>query len=134
MIRVKFLAMTLFAALFAGGAAHGLEPGDVERGTTVFKKCGSCHKVGPEAKNGVGPVLNGIVGRMAGTFPDYNYSKANKSSGVTWEIENLTVYLRAPRAFIPGTKMPFPGLKDDQDIADLLAFLVRFDADGNLIE
>lgn len=92
-----------------------------------------CHKVGPDARIGVGPVLNGIIGRQAGTYPGYNYSKANKESGVVWDVETLTVYLRAPREFIPKTKMPFPGLKKDEDIADLIAYLSQFGPDGEMI-
>lgn len=129
-----FLAVAVFATSFAGGAAHGQEVGDAEHGATVFKKCAACHKLGPDARNGVGPVLNGIIGRPAGTYPEYKYTEANKNSGVTWEVDTLTEYLRAPRKYIPGTKMPFGGLKNDEDIADLIAYLGRFDADGHQIE
>lgn len=133
-MKSRKLVPLLAAAFISFGGAHAQELGDAELGATVFKKCGACHKVGPDARNGVGPVLNGLIGRVAGTYPEYKYSKANQESGVTWEVETLTVYLRAPREFIPGTKMPFAGLKKDEDIADLIAFLSQFDADGAMIE
>jgi cytochrome c len=129
-----FLAAAVLAASFAGDAAQGQEVGDAEHGATVFKKCAACHKLGPDARNGVGPVLNGIIGRPAGTYPEYKYTEANKSSGITWEVDTLMEYLRAPRKYIPGTKMPFGGLKNDEDIGDLIAYLGLFDADGQQIE
>jgi cytochrome c len=106
--------------------------GNAESGATVFKKCLACHQVGPEARNSIGPVLNGVVGRRAGTFPGYSYSLANKNSGLTWDEATLTLYLHAPRTLVPGTKMSFPGLPNDQDIADVIAYLKQFDADGQL--
>ena len=106
------------------------QAGDATSGAAVFKKCRACHAVGPDAKNGVGPVLNGVVGRKAGTYPGYDYSNANKNSGLTWDESTLTVYLRAPRVLVPGTKMTFPGLPKDKEIADVIAFLRQFDASG----
>lgn len=90
----------------------------------------ACHKVGSDAKNGVGPVLNGVVGRVAGAFPDYSYSPANKNSGLTWDEATLTAYLRAPRKLVPGTKMTFAGLNKDQEIADVIAYLKQFNTQG----
>lgn len=137
-MRSILYAMSVLVGLVAAGGAVAQQPepsllGDPEKGAVVFKKCAPCHKVGPDARIGVGPVLNGIVGRQAGTYPGYNYSKANKESGVTWDVENLTVYLRAPREFIPKTKMPFAGLKKDEEIADVLAYLVQFGLDGETV-
>ncbi len=74
--------------------------------------------------------LNGIVGRKAGTYPDYNYSSAIRDSGLVWDEPTLTTYLRAPRKVVPGTRMTFAGLKKDKDIADVIAFLKQFDANG----
>jgi cytochrome c len=108
--------------------------GDREHGATVFKKCIACHRVGPEAKNAVGPILNGVVGRAAGTYPGYNYSAASKSSGLTWDEATLIAYLKAPKEVMPGTKMKFPGLASDQDAADVVAYLAQFDENGNQVE
>jgi cytochrome c len=104
--------------------------GNADAGAIVFKKCRACHTVGIDAKNGVGPALNGIVGRPAGTYPDYGYSAANQNSGLIWDEPTLATYLRAPRKLVPGTKMSFAGLKKDQEIADVISFLRQFDADG----
>ena len=97
----------------------------------MFKKCKVCHQIGPGAKNMVGPVLNGVVGRPAGTYAGYSYSDANKNSGITWDEATLTVYLHDPKAKVPGTKMTFPGLSSDDDIKNVIAYLKSFDKDGN---
>src|ERR1043166_3596615 len=100
------IAATLLIA--GGGQAHAQETalvGDPESGAAVFKKCMACHKVGPDAKNGVGPALNGVVGRAAGAYPDYSYSAAMKKSGLIWDELTLTTYLHAPRKLVPGTRM-----------------------------
>jgi cytochrome c len=131
---MKSIVFGSFAAIIIGiGPAHGqdmLPVGDAEAGAMVFKRCMACHKVGPEAKKGVGPVLNGVVGRAAGVYPDYSYSTAMKNSGIVWDEPTLTTYLRAPRKLVPGTKMAFAGLKKDQEIADAIAYLTQFDAQG----
>ena len=120
------------AALIAVGSAQAQDksPGNADAGASVFKRCMACHAVGPDAKNGVGPVLNGVVGRAAGTYPGYNYSAANKNSGLTWDEPTLTTYLHAPRKLVPGTKMTFAGLSKDQEIADVIAYLKQFNAQG----
>ena len=110
------------------------EAQDAVAGAAVFKRCMACHKVGPDAKNSVGPVLNGIIGRTAGTFPGYSYSSANKNSGLVWEEPTLTAYLRAPRKVVPGTKMTFAGLKKGTDIADVIAYLKQFDTRGEKVD
>ena len=81
---------------------------DAAAGEKVFLKCRACHQIGESAKNAVGPVLNGVVGRPAGTYPGYSYSDANKDSGITWDEATLKEYLKNPRAKVPGTKMIFP--------------------------
>jgi cytochrome c len=86
--------------------------------------------VGENAKNAVGPVLNGLFGRQAGTVEGYNYSPANKNSGITWDEAVFREYIKDPRAKIPGTKMVYAGLKDEQRITDLIAYLKQFDATG----
>ncbi|RWG82887.1 MAG: cytochrome c family protein [Mesorhizobium sp.] len=123
------------AILTAVGSAHAQDPspGDAEAGAVVFKRCMACHQVGPDAKNGVGPVLNGVVGRATGTYPGYSYSAANKNSGLTWDEPTLTTYLRSPRKLVPGTKMTFAGLSKDQEIAGVIAYLKQFNAKGQKV-
>src|ERR1700759_5492583 len=120
-------AMTSFGVAASAGAAHAQ---DAALGEKVFLKCKACHQIGEGAKNAVGPVLNGVVGRKAGTAPDYSYSDANKNSGLTWDEATLKEYLRNPRAKVPGTKMIFPGLTKDDDIDNVIAYLKQFGADG----
>ena len=105
---------------------------DVQKGETSFKKCLACHAIGPGAKNKIGPELNGLDGRKAGTVPDYNYSDANKNSGIVWDDATFKEYIKDPRAKISGTKMTFPGIKNEQEINDLWAYLKQFDAEGNI--
>lgn len=105
--------------------------GRPDAGAIVFKKCMVCHQVGPNARNSVGPVLNGVVGRPAGTYPGYRYSRAMKNSGLVWDEETLMRYLRAQRELVPGTKMSFVGLKKDQEIVAVIAHLKQYGADGN---
>ena len=110
-------------------APAAAQQGNAADGAEVFKKCRACHDVGPEAKNKVGPMLNGVIGRTAGTVPQFAYSEANKTAGakgLAWSEESLAKYLEDPRAFMPGTKMAFAGLKDPQDRSDLIAYLKTF--------
>ena len=124
------LKSLLAAALVMGlvGSAVAQE-GNAEEGAEVFKKCRACHDVGPEAKNKVGPLLNGIIGRKAGTIEGFSYSDANKNAAgkdLVWTEEVLFKYLENPLAFMPGTKMAFAGLKDPQDRKDVIAYLKKF--------
>ena len=96
----------------------------------MFAQCRACHQMGPTAKNGVGPILNGLFGRNAGTVEGYNYSQAIKNSGLTWDEPTFRDYIKDPKAKIPGTKMIYAGLKDEQRITDLIAYLKQFDATG----
>ena len=103
---------------------------DVAAGEQSFKKCFPCHSVGDDAKNKVGPVLNGLDGRHSGNVADYNYSDANKNSGLTWNEATFKEYIKDPRAKIPNTKMIFPGIKNEKEAGDLWAYLAQFDASG----
>ncbi|MBB3020887.1 cytochrome c [Microvirga lupini] len=103
---------------------------DVAAGEKVFAQCRACHQVGPTARNTVGPVLSGLFGRKAGTVEGYNYSPANKNSGLTWDEATFSEYIKDPKAKVPGTKMVYAGLKDEQRIRDLIAYLKQFDASG----
>jgi cytochrome c len=130
--KLKLLGFSLVgAALLASMGAAMAQ--DAAAGEKVFAKCKICHQIGEGANNMVGPVLNGVVGRKAGSYPDYHYSDANKGSGITWDEATLTEYLRDPKAKIPGTKMVFPGLKSDADIANVIAYLKQFGPDGKKI-
>jgi len=124
------VAVGILLATSPAYAQDGSPAGQTDAGAVVFKKCMACHQVGPSARNGVGPVLNGVVGRSAGTYPDYNYSPATRNSGLVWDEQTLARYLRAPREVVPGTRMLFIGLKKDQEVADVIAYLKRFDAGG----
>lgn len=104
---------------------------DVEQGRIVFKRCQVCHSIGPGAKNKVGPELNGLDGRHSGTVPNFDYSDANKHSGIVWNEENFKEYVKYPRAFVRGTKMIFPGLQSQKQVDDLWAYVKQFDAKGN---
>ena len=97
---------------------------------TSFKKCAPCHDVGPTAKNKVGPVLNGLEGRKSGSIAGYNYSDANKNSGITWDEATFLDYIKDPKAKVPGTKMAFAGIKNEAEAKNLWAYLKQYDADG----
>ena len=129
-----FAAMVLLGSALLGSVLLGsfctASAQDAALGEKVFVKCKACHQIGEGGKNAVGPVLNGIIGRKAGTYPDYSYSDANKNSGFTWDEATLTEYLKNPRVKVPGTKMIFSGLPKDEDISNVIAYLKQFGADG----
>jgi cytochrome c len=127
MIRLSVLAAAAIAASASAAPAQ-----DVANGEHAFGKCAPCHSIGPSAPNKIGPELNGLDGRHSGTAPDYNYSSANKSSGIVWNETTFKEYIKSPQAMIQGTKMTFAGLKNDQEISDLWAYIKQFDADGNI--
>lgn len=124
----RFVTSSAIAATVALGASAVLAQ-DADNGAEVFKRCRACHDVGETAKNKVGPILNGIVGRKAGTIEGFNYSDANKKAGAegwVWTEEKMMDYLLNPRAAMPGNKMAYAGLKDEQDRKDLIAYLKKF--------
>jgi cytochrome c len=107
-------------------AASSAQAQDAAAGEKVFKKCMACHAVGEGAANKVGPELNGIVGRTAGTVEGFSYSQGMKdagASGLVWTEENLSKYLENPKGTIPGNKMAFAGLKKEDERANVIAFL-----------
>lgn len=108
---------------------HPVQAQDPAAGEKVFTKCKVCHISPDQDKNLIGPALHGVIGRTAGTRPDFAYSAAMIAagkSGVKWDEPTLTTYLHDPRAMVKGTKMTFPGLKNDQDIANVIAYLKQF--------
>ncbi len=123
------MRVTITAALLIGAtcAAHAADPA---AGANVFKRCAVCHMVGEDAQPRVGPVLNGLIGRKAGSYEGFKYTEANKNSGLVWDEATLANYLKNPRAAIPGTSMTFAGIRKDEEIADLIAYLKQFGPDG----
>ncbi|UQS16939.1 c-type cytochrome [Pseudomonas sp. HS6] len=126
---MKKRALLTFALILNAGllSTPSLAAGDAEAGGKIFPRlCGGCHQVGESARPGFGPELNGIIGRPAGTSANYVYSDAMKNSGVTWNRETLTAYLKDPKGVVPGTRMIFWGLSDEEKIDNLLAYLQTF--------
>nr|WP_168724688.1 cytochrome c family protein [Rhizobium laguerreae] len=124
--RVVLLIAASVITLFPGSA--GAQEGDVTAGAAVFKKCATCH-IADSDTNKVGPSLNGLFGRKAGTHPNFAYSSAMKAAGdggLVWDEATLRDYLHNPKAKVKGTKMAFVGLKDDQEITDLIAYLKQY--------
>ena len=113
------LALAFAAALGSGPA---LADGDPAKGKKVFNKCKTCHTL-MAGKKKIGPHLEGIMGRAAGSVEGYKYSKAMKESGITWDEESLDAYLRKPKEYVKGTKMAFAGLKKEGDRENLIAYL-----------
>ncbi len=124
MVRAVLVAL---GCLFVASQA---EAQDAAAGEKVFVQCRACHQIGETAKNGVGPELNGLIGRHSGSVAGYSYSPANKNSGLTWDEATFRDYIKDPRAKVPGTKMVFAGVKDEQRVNDLVAYLKQFDATG----
>jgi cytochrome c len=120
----------VLAAAFAVSAASAAQAQDAAAGERIFNQCRTCHQIGETAKNGVGPQLNGLFGRKAGSVEGYSYSNAYKALDKVWSVENFTVYIKDPRGVTPGTKMVYPGLKDETQIANLIAFLKQYGTDG----
>jgi cytochrome c len=125
---VRLAAATLVATM---GLANAAAAQDLAAGEQSFRKCGPCHAVGEDARNKVGPVLNGLDGRKSGTVADYSYSEANKTAEITWGEASFKEYIQNPMAKVPGTKMAFAGIKNEKEIADLWAYMKQYNADGS---
>lgn len=125
----KSILALAFVALTPATAALAQ---DAEAGKAVFNQCRACHAVGEGAKNQVGPTLNGVIGRKSGSVEGFNYSEAMKNSGKTWDEATFAEYIANPKGYIPGNKMVYVGLKDEQKIKDLTAFLKQYDKDGKV--
>lgn len=136
-MRLIVVTATLMCASMAAAVA-----GDLAAGQKVFAKCKACHAVGPSAKNKIGPVLNGVVGRPWGTVDGYKYSGGKEGTllaiteaqPMTWDVETLTAYMRKPKDVIPKGKMSMAGLKKDEDIENLIFYLAQFDDKGEQVD
>ena len=127
MMKKMAAAMAVLAVTAFAGAA--LADGDAGEGEKVFKKCKACHMVGDDAKNRVGPELNGIVGRVMGAAEGFKYSDpmmAKNAEGATWTEAELDAFLAKPKDYMPGTKMSFPGLKKEDDRENVIAYMKTF--------
>src|ERR1700710_1943546 len=129
---MKKLTLGALAIITSMAATSAALAQDAAAGKTSFNKCMACHAIGEGAKNKVGPVLNGIDGRKSGTAEGYSYSDANKNSGITWNKDQFLDYIKDPKGKVPGTKMIFVGIKNENEANNLWAFLSRFDKDGKI--
>ena len=132
MTRLIVVLAAFLAATFSSAVSQKAAAQEVEKGQRSFNKCLPCHAIGPGAENKVGPELNGLDGRHAGAVASFNYSEANKNSGIVWNDVAFKDYIRSPQAKIPGTKMAFAGVSNPQEIEDLWAYLRQFDASGQV--
>ena len=130
--RMKKLILSTVIVLASSAIVPAALAQDAAAGKNSFNKCLACHAIGEDAKNKVGPELNGLDGRKSGTAPDYNYSDANKNSGITWNEANFKEYIKDPKAKVPGTKMAFAGIKKEQEVNDLWAYVSQYDKDGKI--
>ena len=121
----KIRALGLAMALIVGTAGAAMAAGDVDKGAKLYKRCKACHTLDEGGKNKVGPNLFGIFGREAGTLEGFKFSKAMKASDVVWDEATLDQFLTKPKKFIPKTKMGFPGLKKENQRADIIAYLMK---------
>ncbi len=119
-------ATLLTAAMLFGTPANAQ---DVAAGERSFNKCRACHQIGETAKNTVGPVLNGLIGRHTGSVEGYSYSAALRAQAFTWDKAHLDAWLSGPKALVPGTKMTFLGFTDPKDRADVIAYLATATAE-----
>jgi len=117
-IWIRALAVTIFCLPISAKAV-----GDVAAGKAAFAKCASCHQIGPSARAGFGPQLNGIVGRPAGSTKDYRYSAAMQNARIVWTEDKLRAFMKAPGDVVPGTKMRFWGISNEKDLDNLLAYM-----------
>lgn len=121
-----FIFPLVFLAFLCAALPSAAQDGDPERGLKVFKACKSCHQVGANARNGVGPHLDGLFGRTAGSLDGFKYSSAMKKKGDTgfaWDATALDAYLEKPNAYVPGTRMSYRGMKSAKDRQDVIAYL-----------
>lgn len=124
-MRVMLTFLLMAAVSLAAQAATALSEHMLSPGEAIFvRECAKCHQVGVNARNRVGPVLNGILGRQAGTVPGFkNYSDALRQSGIVWTVENMRVFIQDPKGMVIGTTQVYKGLKNDESVTQLIEFL-----------
>ena len=132
LLREGCRAAACLALMLAAGTA--VADGDPSAGKRVFARCQSCHQVGPNARNLVGPELNGVIGRTSGTAPGYAYSPALKQAAIAWDHDSIAAYLANPQAIAKGTRMPPQGRLKASDLDNLVAYLATFAADGGVAQ
>jgi cytochrome c len=125
---IRFVSLLSLAMLILQSMPASAQ--DAALGEKSFLKCKACHQIGEGARNGVGPNLNGLIGRKSGSVEGYSYSEANKNSGLTWDEDTFRDYIKNPKAKISGTKMIFAGIPKDDEIDNLIAYFKTFAADG----
>jgi len=120
---MKRVGLSIAAACMVATGAAGAD-GDVERGEKKFEECAACHKV-ERGEESLGPSLHGIFGRQAATLTDFRYSPALKRSGIIWTAQMLDVFLADPQKLVPANRMPYAGLAEPSDRAELIAYLQK---------
>ena len=131
------MKLTLVLGMIALSAGPALAQGDVVAGEAKARACQACHTIGEEVRTKVGPHLNGTVGRPIAGLADYDYSAVlveAGDAGMVWTTDNLRRYLRRPKKMFPGTKMTFYGIRDPQDVDNVIAYLASFAPDGTRVE
>jgi cytochrome c len=121
---LKRILVSLCAVVILLAPSHAHAAGNAATGAALFNRCALCHSATKGGGNKIGPNLFGVVGRKAGTYPGFSYSAAMKNSGIVWTPAKLDAYLIAPQQVVPGNNMPFAGIADAPQRADLVAYLV----------
>lgn len=129
-MRTVFLTLSVLTAGMSLAVTSQAWAQNAEAGERVYAQCRACHQVGENARNLVGPQLNGMFGRKTGSVAGYSYTEANKNADITWDDKTFSEYIVDPKGKIPGTKMAFAGVKNPQQVTDLIAYLKQFDASG----
>ena len=123
-MKVRVAAVAMFGVLSSVGTAAA-QTGDATKGERAFGQCKTCHTVDKGGRNGVGPNLFGFLGRKAGTIDGFKFSEAMTGSGIVWDEKTLSEYLKDPKGRIPGNKMVFVGIKRQDQLDDLIAYLQK---------
>ena len=116
--------LSILPAVALAAASPAVAQGDAKKGKLVFAQCAACHKIDKAGGNGIGPNLFGVVGRPSGTAAGFSYSPALTKLKITWTVEKLDGFLTHPAGAVPGTRMPFAGIKDPASRQNLIAYLI----------
>lgn len=121
----------VLAGLIVAASTGAALAQDAAAGEESFNKCRPCHDIGPDAKIKLGPPLNGVIGRKAGTYEGFNYSDGMKALGIVWDKANFLKWVENPQVMVPGTRMAFAGIKDEAERENIFAYIIQFKADGS---